>query len=48
MCYKEGKVVYERGGETRRIDKVMKEIKEEKKEIDEIRQSEAKYKDILN
>ena len=44
----EGHVVYARGGATRRIDHVIKDITEEKKAIDALRQSEAKYKDFFN
>jgi PAS domain S-box-containing protein len=44
----EGHVVYARGGATRRIDHVIKDITEEKKTIDALRQSEAKYKDFFN
>jgi PAS domain S-box-containing protein len=44
----EGHVVYTRGGTIRRIDHVIKDITEEKKAIDALRQSEAKYKDFFN
>ncbi len=44
----EGHVVYVRGGTIRRIDHVIKDITEEKKAIDALRQSEAKYKDFFN
>jgi PAS domain S-box-containing protein len=44
----EGHVVYARGGATRRIDHVIKDITEEKNAIDALRQSEAKYKDFFN
>jgi PAS domain S-box-containing protein len=44
----EGHVVYARGGATRRIDHVIKDITEEKHAIDALRQSEAKYKDFFN
>jgi PAS domain S-box-containing protein len=44
----EGHVVYARGGTIRRIDHVIKDITEEKKAIDALRQSEAKYKDFFN
>ena len=44
----EGHVVYARGGTIRRIDHVIKDITEEKKAIDALRQSEAKYKDFFD
>lgn len=44
----EGHVVYARGGATRRIDHVIKDITEEKNAIDALRQSEQKYKDFFN
>lgn len=44
----EGHVVYARGGTTRRIDHVIKDITEEKNAIDALRQSEAKYKDFFD
>jgi len=44
----EGHVVYARGGATRRIDHIIKDITEEKKAIDALKQSEAKYKDFFN
>jgi PAS domain S-box-containing protein len=44
----EGHVVFARGGATRRIDHVIKDITEEKKTIDALMQSEAKYKDFFN
>ncbi len=44
----EGHVVYARGGATRRIDHIIKDITEEKNAIDALKQSEAKYKDFFN
>lgn len=44
----EGHLVYARGGATRKIDHVIKDITEEKHAIDALRQSEAKYKDFFN
>ena len=44
----EGYVVYGRGGATLRIDHVIKDITEEKKAVDALRQSEAKYKDFFD
>lgn len=44
----EGHVVYARGGATRRIDHVIRDITDEKKAIDALRQSEAKYKEFFN
>jgi PAS domain S-box-containing protein len=44
----EGHLVYVRGGETCRIDHVIKDITEEKNAIDALTQSEEKYKDFFN
>ena len=44
----EGHVVLARGGATRRIDHVIKDITEEKNAIDALTQSEEKYKDFFN
>ena len=44
----EGHVVYSNQGTIRRIDHVIRDITEEKKAIDALRQSEAKYKDFFD
>ncbi len=43
----EGHVVYSNRGTIRRIDHVIRDITEEKKALDALRQSEAKYKDFF-
>jgi PAS domain S-box-containing protein len=45
--FDEGHVVYSAKGTVRRIDHVIRDITEEKKAIDALRQSEAKYKDFF-
>jgi PAS domain S-box-containing protein len=45
--FDEGHVVYSTQGTIRRIDHVIRDITEEKKAIDALRQSEAKYKDFF-
>ena len=44
----EGHVVYSSRGTIRRIDHVIRDITEEKKAIDALKQSEAKYKDFFD
>ena len=44
----EGHVVYSQKGAIRRIDHVIRDITEEKKAIDLLRQSEAKYRDFFD
>lgn len=44
----EGHVVYSSSGTIRRIDHVIRDITEEKKAIDALKQSEAKYKDFFD
>ncbi len=45
--FDEGHVVYSARGTIRRIDHVIRDITEEKKAIDALKQSEAKYKDFF-
>lgn len=45
--FDEGHVVYSSRGTIRRIDHVIRDITEEKKALDALRQSEAKYKDFF-
>ena len=44
----EGHVVYSQKGVVRRIDHVIRDITEEKKTVDALRQSEAKYRDFFD
>jgi len=46
--YDEGHVVYSSHGTIRRIDHVIRDITEEKKAIDALRQSEEKYRDFFH
>ena len=43
----EGHIVYSSKGAIRRIDHVIRDITEEKKTIDALKQSEAKYRDFF-